>query len=154
MLMTLDNFWTLLSSKSPFLMVSWYCQFLLSGLGRRGKHLSPGFGYRVNSRSTVWRTVVLPIGFHNLVHFVNFTVKTASSDESGQFPEEGEGWWCSDQEEHRLQKKRGMPTLVEDLFSLTCEKPDTSLSSWLSYQQDWIGLVAIISQPTVAKYSY
>lgn len=30
--MTLDNFWTLLSSKSPFLMVSWYCQFLLSGL--------------------------------------------------------------------------------------------------------------------------
>lgn len=32
MLMTLDSFWTLLSSKSPFLMVSWYCQFLLSGL--------------------------------------------------------------------------------------------------------------------------
>ncbi|RCU34671.1 hypothetical protein DVA81_19090, partial [Acinetobacter baumannii] len=35
MLMTLDNFWTLLSSRSPFLMVSWYCQFLLSGLKRR-----------------------------------------------------------------------------------------------------------------------
>lgn len=35
MLITLDNFWTLLSSKSPFFMVSWYCQFLLSGLERR-----------------------------------------------------------------------------------------------------------------------
>ncbi len=35
MLITLDNFWTLLSSKSPFLMVSWYCQFLLSGLETR-----------------------------------------------------------------------------------------------------------------------
>lgn len=34
MLMTLDSFWTLFSSKSPFLMVSWYCQFLLSGLQR------------------------------------------------------------------------------------------------------------------------
>lgn len=35
MLITLDNFWTLLSNKSPFLMVSWYCQFLLSGLRKR-----------------------------------------------------------------------------------------------------------------------
>lgn len=39
MLITRDNFWTLLSSKSPFLMVSWYCQFLLSGLERTGGDL-------------------------------------------------------------------------------------------------------------------
>ncbi|TNN24226.1 hypothetical protein EYF80_065651 [Liparis tanakae] len=35
MLMTLDSFCTRFSSRSPFLIVSWYCQFLLSGLRRR-----------------------------------------------------------------------------------------------------------------------
>lgn len=37
MLMTLDSFWTLFRRRSPFLMVSWYCQFLLSGLETTGK---------------------------------------------------------------------------------------------------------------------
>lgn len=41
MLITLDSFWTRLRSKSPFLMVSWYCQFLLSGLhARTGQNFS------------------------------------------------------------------------------------------------------------------
>lgn len=36
-LITRESFWILFSSKSPFLMVSWYCQFLLSGLGIIGE---------------------------------------------------------------------------------------------------------------------
>lgn len=32
MSMIFDSFWILLSSASPFLMVSWYIAFLLSGL--------------------------------------------------------------------------------------------------------------------------
>lgn len=31
MLITLDNFCTLLRSKSPCFTIAWYCQFLLSG---------------------------------------------------------------------------------------------------------------------------
>lgn len=29
---------------------------------------------------------VLPVGFHNLINFINFTVQTAGGYESGQFP--------------------------------------------------------------------
>lgn len=29
---------------------------------------------------------VLPVGFHNLINFINFTVQTAGGYEPGQFP--------------------------------------------------------------------
>ena len=44
----------------------------------------------ISSSTDVWRIVTLPIGFHNLIHFINFTVETAGSYESGEFPEERE----------------------------------------------------------------
>lgn len=78
-------------------MVSWYCQFLLSGLQRR-----TGKGFRLvplaerlldvlRSEGGKRKTSTLPIGFHNLVYFVNFAVEPTSSDESRQFPEGEEG---------------------------------------------------------------
>lgn len=84
MLITLDSFWTLLRSKSPFLMVSWYCQFLLSGLhARTGQNFS---ALGITRSILVSMIVSLPVSFHNFINFVNFTVEAASSYESGQFP--------------------------------------------------------------------
>lgn len=84
MLITLDSFWTLLRSKSPFLMVSWYCQFLLSGLhARTGQNFS---ALGITRSIVVSMIVSLPVSFHNFINFVNFTVEAASSYESGQFP--------------------------------------------------------------------
>lgn len=36
-----------------------------------------------------WFRVGLPVGFHDLVHFVDLAVEAAGSDESGQFPADG-----------------------------------------------------------------
>lgn len=69
MLMTLDSFWTLLSSRSPFLMVSWYCQFLLSGLQRTQVIQSPAFMYRQISRSSDEGITCWFPQFHSLYRF-------------------------------------------------------------------------------------
>lgn len=69
-------------------MVSWYCQFLLSGLRRTAQKIYINGGYFFNAlKLEKQRVETLPVCFHDLVHFIDFTVEAASSYESGQFPE-------------------------------------------------------------------
>lgn len=62
MLMTLDSFCTLLSSRSPFLMVSWYCQFLLSGL--RGENTAIRGSRLLDARALLCFGLSLTLSLH------------------------------------------------------------------------------------------
>lgn len=66
MLITLDSFWTLLRSKSPFLMVSWYCQFLLSGLHARTGQIFSALG--------ITRSIVVSMIHYLLVSTISLTL--------------------------------------------------------------------------------